>query len=359
VNHLRALRDSGDDLVNLLPEQSPIYDGRATGDAERLRGYVLASFEQTGLPKSAMVYVIEELESGHNPYVIAAAAKAVRGAASVPERIVPLLLQAIERIRQADDLVCFDRAFGSGNGATPPTALMELFRTLAWLGPRARIASPALKAMLDPHPPVFDEAVRAEVENAIAAVSDANQPFERSCCADEAPPVASSGDLDIKNVELQDQNGEVFSFRDFFWGRPSVLAFFYTRCMNPFKCSLTITKLARMHRRAHEEGLAGLINIAAVTYDPAFDLPQRLRTYGANRGMSFDDRTRLMRTTGSFDPLQRCFGLGVGYGSTTVNQHRLDTVVLDDLGRLIASFARIQWNEEDVLGALKPALAPA
>ena len=97
VDHLRSLPGCGDDLVNLLPEQSPIYRGRPTGDAERLRGYVLASFEQTGLPESAMAFVIEELESGHTPYVIAAAAKAVRGAQTVPAHIVPLLIDAIER----------------------------------------------------------------------------------------------------------------------------------------------------------------------------------------------------------------------------------------------------------------------
>jgi hypothetical protein len=77
--------------------------------------------------------------------------------------------------------------------------------------------------------------------------------------------------------------------------------------------------------------------------------------------MVFDDRTRLLRTTGPFDPLQQRFDLGVGYGSTTVNQHRLDTVVLDALGRPVASFARLQWREDDVLGALKsaPTLAAA
>jgi cytochrome oxidase Cu insertion factor (SCO1/SenC/PrrC family) len=363
VDHLRSLRGCGDDLVNLLPEQSPIYRGRATGDAERLRGYVLASFEQTGLPESAMAFVIEELESGHTPYVIAAAAKAARGAQTVPAHIVPLLLDAIERVRQSDDVVCFDHIGLTGIGATPTTALMELFRTLAWLGPRARIALTSLKELLERHPPAFSDLVRADAEKAIAAVSRAVQPVAPSCCCDEIAPACSTppGRMEIDHVELQDQNGDIFSFRDFFAGRPGILTFFYTRCMNPNKCSLTITKLARLQQRVRDEGLHGQINIAAVTYDPAFDSPRRLHQYGANRGMVFDDRTRLMRTTGPFDPFQQCFDLGVGYGSTTVNQHRLDTVVLNALGRPVASFARLQWREEDVLGALKsaPTLAAA
>jgi len=356
VDHLRTLRDSGGDLVDLLPEQSPIYHGRAAGAAERLRGYILASFERTGLPDSAIAFVIEELEGGHNPYVIAAAAKAARGATTLPAQIVPLLLDAIERIRQSDDVVYFECAAPSGNAAQPATALMELFRTLAWLGPRASIALPSLKAMLECHPPAFSDAVRAEIENAVSALSRPSA--APSCCADEAMPARSvpSPQAPIEHIELQDQNGVVFKFDDFFAGRPSLLTFFYTRCINPNKCSLTITKLARVGRRADAGGLRGRINIAAVTYDPEFDLPRRLYLYGTNRGLVFDDRTRLLRTTGPFEPFRQCFDLGVGYGSTTVNQHRLDTLVLNGLGRPVASFARVQWREDDVLDALKSAL---
>jgi protein SCO1/2 len=358
VDRLRALPDAGDELVDLLAEKAPVYAGRSTGEAERLRGYLLASFEATGLPASALAFVIEELETGLNPYVVAAAAKALRGASSLPERIVPLLLDAIDRVRQSDDVVRFDSRAAAASGTTPHTALTEMFRTLAWLGPRAGAALPALQAMLARDPPVFSAAVLAEIEKAAAAVSRPEQPALHSCCADRA--VASSPaplvETDIADAELQDQDGAVFSFGQFFRGRPSVLTFFYTRCMNPNKCSLTISKLARLQRRVGEEGLGGQVNIAAISYDPAFDLPRRLHFYGAERGMAFDDRNRLMRTTGPFEPLQLYFDLGVGYGSTTVNQHRLELVVLDDMMRPSADFTRIQWHEDEVFTILKAVL---
>jgi cytochrome oxidase Cu insertion factor (SCO1/SenC/PrrC family) len=361
VDRVRALPGSGDDLVELLAEQSPIYAGRSTNEAERLRGYLLASFELTGLPVSAMAFVIEELENGLNPYVVAAAAKAVRGGgnpSSLPGRIAPLLLDAIDRIRQSDDLVCFDGCAVPAGGASSTTALMELFRTVAWLGPHAGTALPALQAMLEREPPAFSRAMLADIEKAIVAVSAVAQTVVHSCCAGRSAPIASapSAEVDIDRVELQDQEGAVFTFRDFFSERPSVLTFFYTRCMNPNKCSLTITKLARLQRRICEEGIYGQVNIAAITYDPEYDLPRRLRAYGADRGMSFDDRNRLLRTTGPFQLLQRRFDLGVGYGPTTVNRHRLDFVVLDGKGCLGMSSSRIQWDEEEVLGALKSAL---
>ena len=48
---------------------------------------------------------------------------------------------------------------------------------------------------------------------------------------------------DISDFQVQDQNGTVTTFGDLLRTRPSVLTFFYMRCANPNKCSLTISKL--------------------------------------------------------------------------------------------------------------------
>jgi cytochrome oxidase Cu insertion factor (SCO1/SenC/PrrC family) len=360
IDRLSALRDHNA-LVGLLAEQSPVYAGRGTGETERLRGYVLASFETTGLPESALSFVIEELEIGLNPYLVAAAARAVRGGRDLPERIAGLLLDAVERIRTCDDVVCFNRSAEPGNAAFETTALMELFRTVAWLGPAAQQAQAPLKAMLASGPAGFSTQVAAEIEAALTAVSKTSTPAPVPCCAGPSAPIAfrprpkTPIGFDIKAVQLQDQDGTMFSFADFFLGRPGVLTFFYTRCMNPNKCSLTVTKLARLQRRIAAEGLQDRFNIAAVSYDPAFDLASRLRAYGEGRGMAFDDRSRLLRTTGSFEPFQRWLDLGVGFGSTTVNQHRLDVVVLDHNGNPDATISRLQWDEGDIFAALKMA----
>lgn len=46
MNRLRASPDRRDAVVALLAEQSPIYAGRSTAEAERLRGYLLASLNR-------------------------------------------------------------------------------------------------------------------------------------------------------------------------------------------------------------------------------------------------------------------------------------------------------------------------
>jgi cytochrome oxidase Cu insertion factor (SCO1/SenC/PrrC family) len=100
-----------------------------------------------------------------------------------------------------------------------------------------------------------------------------------------------------------------------------VVAFFYTRCDNPHKCSLTITKLAALQGSLEERGLAGALKVAAITYDPDFDLPNRLRLYGNDRGMRFGEDARFFRATSGFQEIRRRFDLGVNYGASTVNRH--------------------------------------
>lgn len=361
VDRVRATPALRDGLLDLLAEQAPLYVGRGTAETERLRGYLLASFETTGLPPAAVNCVLEELESGWNPYTVAAAAKAMRGAELIPARTVALLIAALKRIRLCDDFVSFERGTGDATGRTSTTALMEILRTLAWLGPRAHAAAEPLQAIMNRN--AFSPAVRAEAENTILAISGGEAPSVPACCGNSvrmpAPVPAgracSSSSL-IGELELEDQDGAVVTFDAFFHGRPSVATFFYTRCMNPEKCSLTIIKVGRLQRRIYEEGLQGRVNVAALTYDPAFDLARRLRAYGAERRMVFDAHNRMLRTTGPFEPLQRHFDLGVGYGPATVNRHRIDLFILDAKGDPIFSIARRQWDEAEVLDAVKAAL---
>jgi protein SCO1/2 len=240
---------------------------------------------------------------------------------------------------------------------------MELFRTVAWLGRRAAQAHTALTGMaaLDG---AFSPAVRVEIGKAVAATGATAGSAGHCCCATEPPSASdayrenpSAPDDDLATLELEDQDGERLSFGAFFRQRPSVISFFYTRCMNPNKCSLNITKLGRLQRRLRDERVHDRVNLAAVTYDPAFDLPQRLRAYGAERGLAFDDRNRMLRTIDGFDRLRRWFDLGVGYGEVTVNRHRSELFVLDHRARIQLAMGRKPWIEDDVVGALKRAIA--
>lgn len=95
---LRRTPARREELVALLAEQSPIYHGLSANAAERIRGFIFASFETVGLPQSALPFILEELETGINPYTVAAAAKALRGAAEIADTTFALLVTAAGRI---------------------------------------------------------------------------------------------------------------------------------------------------------------------------------------------------------------------------------------------------------------------
>ena len=299
----------------LLPEDVPLYAGRTSAEVTRLRGYLLAAFADTGLPEPALPYVLEALESGHMPYEVAGAAIALRGLGGPGAGAVPYLLRAVRNLGGADATVSFESYDPRWPYARPTTALTEIRRTLAALGADAA-AGPG------------------------------------HCCHDMAAmeplEAHAAGALD---VELEDQDGRPETFDGFFGGRPAVIAFFYTRCDNPYKCSLTVARLAQVQALVRERGLSGAIRLAAITYDPEFDLPKRLRRYGIDRGMTFGDDARFFRTTSGFDELRRRFRLGVNYGASTVNRHQIEVYVLDAEGGLAGSFTRFQWDPAAVLEA--------
>jgi protein SCO1/2 len=115
------------------------------------------------------------------------------------------------------------------------------------------------------------------------------------------------------------------------------------------KCSLTVTKLARVQQLLETRNLGGRIYTAAITYDPAFDRPDRLRGYAVHRNVRLGECHRMLRATSEFDVLRRHFDLGVNFIESIVNRHKVELYILDREGRIAASFERFQWDETEVV----------
>lgn len=366
IDRTRCLdpRDRAGVLETLLPERHPVYSGRSTNETIRLRGYLLAAFEDAGLSNAAVPYVVEQLELGRDAYLVAAAAKAARGWPRPSPDWVPHLLKAVDNIALHDDAVTFECYEPRWPLPAPTTALIEIFRTFAWLGASARAAAPSLEALLQDCRR-FHPSTRAEIERAIERIQHDTGPDGTACCGALAPGGLSAharwrqrwrGAPGTSRIVFEDQNGELVPFADVCGGKPSIVVFFYTRCDNPNKCSLTIAQLARLQAAVRVSGLSGRIRTLAITYDPAYDLPPRLRCYGADRGVAFSGDDRFVRAVQGIAELNRFFMPGVNFGPLTVNQHRLDLFVLDRNGRITARYPRLQWSIERVVADAAAAL---
>src|SRR5262245_50920351 len=65
-------------LTQLLHEDCPIYDQRGAATVVRMRGWILHTLATLGLSDDELIFVLEELDTGIDPYLVAAAARALR-----------------------------------------------------------------------------------------------------------------------------------------------------------------------------------------------------------------------------------------------------------------------------------------
>jgi protein SCO1 len=360
VEALRSDSTRRAELTELLREDHPVYDQRSAAAIVRMRGWVLVALTKIGLTDAALLLVLEELDTGRDAYLVAAAARALRSYAKPVGAFAPFVMRAITNIRYHEDYVAFEHYGEYVTSAIGTTPLRELLATLVWLGPHARGVLPELEELHRNRGGGFSNQLLLEIDRVLEAISRSPLPREittDACCSlptslgDTFSWVRGSrcGCETIESTVFEDHDGATITFREFFCGHPSVVVFFYTRCDNPQKCSLTITKLARLQNLLLERGLAEQIRTAAITYDPGFDIPERLRGYAKNRGVLMNANHRMLRAVEGINELRPHFKLGVNFIGSLVNRHRIEVYVLDAAGGIAASFERIHWDEQQIV----------
>jgi protein SCO1/2 len=342
------------ELVDLLREDHPAYDERGTTTVARMRGWVVLVLARTHLPEAALPFVLEELDTGVDAYLVATAAFALRTYPTANPAFAPFVVRAVSNIRYRDERVSLENYGGFAVGTAGTTPVRELLATLLWLGPQARAVLSEVESLRD-GPTALNKKYHPKIEQILGVMRSGAEMAD--CCQlpDGVKDLFSwmrtdrIGSGPIETTVFEDQNGQPVTFDEFFHGRPSIVAFFYTRCDNPLKCSLTITKLARIQQLLDAEGVADQINTAGITYDPGFDLPERLLNYGTHRGVRFAPHHRLLRARDGIESVRKHFKLGVNFIESLVNRHRIELYILDAGGRVAGYFGRVQWNENDVV----------
>ncbi|MBI2687317.1 MAG: SCO family protein [Acidobacteria bacterium] len=296
-----------------MDESNPIYVQQTSQEVTQIRVHALLDLARGPLPEAALPFVLEELDNGMDPHLVAAAAIALRSYSAPSPAFQPFVRRALENISGHDDLISFDTLNPDSSSANVTTPIRELRQTDEWL------AAGTTSSGCCPLPPGLGKL------------------FHRL----GPSPV-------VDELILEDQDGVLTTYRDLFTGHPTVVVFFYTRCDNPLKCSLTVWKLARLQKllSSHESGTR--IHTAAISYDSAFDTPARLRRFAANRGLQFSEQHRVLRVQGGIDPLRDHFHLGVNFFDGLVNRHRIELFLLDKQGRTAASCQRAQWDENEI-----------
>lgn len=344
---------AGLQLLAYLPQQHAIYRGKSTNAVKRERAQLFAAFRHTGLPESALPYVLEVLETEPHAYLVAGAARALRGWAEPRSWVVPYLLRAFQNVKCTDDTVLFDAWEPTDAPGISTTALQELCQTFRWFGAHARSAVEDLRRLRQDG--YINARIKAEIEQVIQAIEADDRNVESSCCDHpfrrSGPFLQSSHQPD--EVVLEDQEGQKRTYREIFAGKPSVVVFFYTRCDNPNKCSLTISRVRELQQNLRAEGLDKAVRVAAITYDPYHDDPFRMKAYCEVRNLTLDDENRVFRAETGLPELLHYFDSGVNYAGSLVNHHATELFVLNASGAIVSRYGPLQWSGSEVVADLK------
>jgi len=341
-------------FLALLEERHPVYAGADPATVTRIRGSLIRALAHRALPETALPFVLAELESAFDPWLTALAAAALRKRPEPSSQFVEPLLEAILYIRHRDDLIRLDTYGGYGDNGEATTALREILRTFAWLGSCGRKALPRLRQLAGE---LNSENLRSDLNKAIEALE-----ADPSAGTEEEPdlgltitrlfqPLPS----ELTQLRLQDQSGCTFLLPDFFRGQPTVVVFFFTRCGNPAKCPLTISRLGRLQKRLKDMG--SRVRTAAITYDPEYDDPRRLTQYARSWGAQVDENHRFLRTLDNHALLREFFELGVSYGGSSVNQHQLEAFVLDAECSIVGAVRRRRLDASEIIAEIAELMA--
>ena len=343
-----------DELVPLLDEGHAVYDGLGESLAARVRGWVMASFGTVGLPAEAVPAVVETLTTTDDAFALAAAARATRGSAASTPELTRALVTAVERFHLRDDSVSFTDLRGTWSGEAT-TAVTEALAALQLFGPSAHSAHHALTELEAHQARRWSPALRRRLSEAISAVARAPlvalEPEPDPPAADVVDPPAPLPATALRAV-VEDQDGVRSSLGDRLRPVPHVVAFFYTRCSNPRKCSATVTRLGQLQSRLASEGLERRVGIAAITYDPGYDSPERMRAYGSARGMRFGPTVTMLRFVPGRVTVRDVFDLKVGYSESVVNQHAIELVLVDTEPAVRLRWSRTEWDVDEVVASV-------
>lgn len=324
-------------VASLLNLSHSLYQGRDRFETLQIRAQILFILSCSYVPKEASPYIDDLLRNSQDPRSRAAAAYAAGNFGSRGHKFIPALIRIITG-SQLDAPV----ALGLHSPLDHPdmtwtTDRLEAIRALGRIGTTTDECVAVLKVL------AFDNIT--STESALQEKITAREALQQLEMVPIAPPaVAIQTALDSpkhKGPEVlrqthifTDQNGEHISGARLM-GIPNVIAFFYTSCRNPGRCSTTTSQVLLLRQFLEALQIGTDVNVSLITLEPEVDDPARLRAYGDLHSMVCDERFRLLNPdTQTLDEMSKAVDLSVSRCCNTVTNHEATLFLLDSQGIL-------------------------
>ncbi len=181
---------------------------------------------------------------------------------------------------------------------------------------------------------------------------------------DYVPPtqyhVPTAGDA-VPDFKLLDQDGKEVSIGQF-KGKVLLLTFIYTRCPLADYCVRMSRNFAEIDKAlSANPALKEKTHLLSISFDPAYDKPAVLRSYGgAYTGLyskeTFRHWTFAAPGRSELPKMTSFFDVGVTQGEKGTLTHSLSTVVVGADGKVLAWYPSNDWKPEDVIEVVKKAV---
>jgi protein SCO1/2 len=163
----------------------------------------------------------------------------------------------------------------------------------------------------------------------------------------------------VPDFKFLNQSGKTISI-DQFRGKVLLVTFIYTRCPLPDYCIRMSRNFATIqHQLAADPQLYNKTHLLSISFDPAYDTPKVLRSYGAmySGGNSFSHWDFAAPSSTGLDAVDQFFDVGVSPGSNNTLTHSLSTAVIAPNGKIFRWYPDNDWTPAAVVDDVKQAMA--
>jgi len=172
--------------------------------------------------------------------------------------------------------------------------------------------------------------------------------------------VPTAGDA-VPDFKLVNEDGRSIHLGQF-KGRVLLLTFIYTRCPLADYCPRMNKNFAEIDAAlAADKKLYGQTHLLSISFDPKYDTPAVLKSYGAIYMGGAKERFAhwdfAAPPEAELQAMEEFFDVGVTPGEAGTLTHSLSTALIGKDGKVRAWYATNEWTPAEVLAAMKSAVA--
>src|SRR5215813_14537281 len=166
---------------------------------------------------------------------------------------------------------------------------------------------------------------------------------------------------EIPDFGLVNQDGKRFHLSQY-RGKALALTFIYTRCPQPDQCTLMSNNFATIEKQLQNDpAVYGKTHLLTISFDPDYDTPKVMRSYGASHTERYSDETfqHWEFATGSPDEVKgiaQFFGLRYFHDTSSGEEqviHSLRTAVIGPDGVLVKLYRGNDWKPAQIIEDLR------